>query len=87
MPRDSKRLGGLPRALTSEEKAAIKRLEAALKDFPETLTLQAGTGGLNVLVLNPETGDYYFKPYNRYGVLESSIASSIDVRADGGDPW
>lgn len=78
--------GSLPRPLTAQEKRDIACLEGALHEFSPNLRLQAGTGGLNVIVLNPDTHDYYFLP-GTSRINQNSIAAKIDVDADGGDPW
>lgn len=78
------------RRLTSSEKAAIARLRAALKDFPETLTLHAGTGGLNVVMNDPATGHPYLAAHSRKFDERwdsDAICDNFPVRADGGDPW
>lgn len=74
------------RELRANEVAAIAKLKAALRRFPKTLRLQAGTGGLNVVMLDPETGDpYYLDGSDRW--THESIVAYINVNAEGGDPW
>lgn len=81
----------LVRKLTVREERAILALDELFKTWPDTLEFQAGTGGLNVLVLNPRTRECYLRnAFHRCGSEQldpASVAASFDVRAQGGDPW
>jgi hypothetical protein len=74
-----------PRKLTRGEQNAIERLRVALRRWPKTLGFHAGTGGLNVMMLDPETESWYHA--NRHQWDQGSVAETFNVTSDGGDPW
>jgi len=67
---------------TDEEELAVSRLEAALKDFPNTIWLFAASGSLYVMKNGPD-GEHVVEAD---GCMDSDyIIGQLFVDCDGGD--
>lgn len=70
-------------SLSAEEKKALRALARLESIWPDSLSLQAGTGGL-VVLKNDEEGQPHF---NGQGLDQDYVVAKANIQADGGDPW
>jgi hypothetical protein len=83
--------GNKVRSLTRAEKKVVRLLQELESCWPDSLFLQAGTGGLTLMQNGTDGMPIMRKTVPIGGVNETldqeGIVRSFEIPADGGDPW